>query len=127
MFRRLLLASCLLLSPALALAQRRPAPPPAPAAVYATPAAAAPGRTTEVTFHALNGAEFGDAAGVWTSFAANAVRSAAAGKGGRDSRSVTYRLTVPADVPVGIGAVRVATTGGVSSLALVMIDDLPSV
>jgi hypothetical protein len=89
--------------------------PVGPPPTYCTPAAAVPGATTEVTF---TNAPPGALAGVWTSFPAQVEVP----PGGH-----TCRLKVPADVPVGIGAIRVATAGGVGSLQLFMIDDLPSV
>src|SRR4051812_28950009 len=103
-----LLAVLLAASTAAAQAPRQPAAPPPRAC--AVPAAAAPGRTTEVTFYGL---DFGDADGVWTSFPATAERVPGRPKppAGAESagEGVTYRLTTPADVPVGIGFVRVAT------------------
>jgi hypothetical protein len=110
----------LLVLSAPASAQRRPAQPPAPPVTFSVPQAVAPGQTTEVTFR---GVDFGDADGLWTSFPTKAERVGAAIGGGN---GVTYRLTLAPVVPVGIGAVRLSTAAGVSSLQLFMIDDLPT-
>ncbi|MEW6302574.1 MAG: PPC domain-containing protein [Verrucomicrobiota bacterium] len=58
---------------------------------------------------------------LWTSFAARteAVHN--------DGDTAEFKVTLPADAPVGIAAVRVANGKGVSSLHLMMVDDLPSV
>src|SRR4051794_40777822 len=120
MRRSLIPAFVLLAFPGLAFAQRRPAQPPPPPTTFSIPQAAAPGMTTEVTFR---GVDFGDADGLWTSFPAKAERIGAAKGGGN---GVTYRLTLARDVPVGIGAVRLSTATGASSLQLFMIDDLPT-
>jgi hypothetical protein len=99
----------------LARGQRgRAAEPPAP---YCMPASALPGATTEITF---TNAPAGEPTGLWTSFPAE-VEVLPGGTGTR------CRLKLPADAPVGIGALRLATAGGVGSLQLFMIDDLPSV
>src|SRR3954468_23151623 len=86
MRHRLIPALVLFALPASAFAQRRPAQPPPPPVTSSLPQAAAPGKTTEVTF---GGVEFGAAEGIWTSFAAEAERVRDAKGGG-----VTYRLTL---------------------------------
>ena len=98
-------------------AQRRPQPP-VVETTSSDPWAVAPGGTTEITFF---NAPAGEPVGLWTSFPA-AVRFV-----GADGGKVRCQIDVPADVPVGIAAVRLFTTGGASSLQLMMIDDLPSV
>lgn len=102
-----LVAVLALLAPG-ALAQRKPKPPEV-APTYAIPSGAGPGAAVKVEF--VNAPE-GDVVGVWTSF------PAAFGDG---------RLTPGADAPVGVGAMRVLTTGGVSGLQFFMIDDLETV
>jgi hypothetical protein len=85
-----------------------------PPMIYCEPASIAPGRTTEVTFHNVPS---GAAKTLWTSFP---------GKGEAVSGGAArFRITLPADAPAGIGAVRVATAGGLSGPAFLMIDDLP--
>lgn len=85
---------------------------------YSVPTAARPGETTEVRFF---NAPAGAPGGVWTSFGAEA--TAIQGNTG----AVAYQFKVPADAPIGVGAVRVATTGGLAGVQLFMIDDLPGV
>ncbi len=89
---------------------------------YALPSGAAPGKTTTIT---LFGDNLAGATELWTSFPGQTALDPDPAQG--ESSKPRYRLTVPSNVPVGIGAVRVSTTNGVSSLGLFMIDDLPSV
>jgi hypothetical protein len=88
-----------------------------PAVTAISPSAVIPGKTVEVT---LRGSSLDAPATLWSSFAA-------------DSRLIdsandhcTYSLTVPADVAVGVGTIRVATKGGVCGLVPAFIDDLPT-
>jgi len=96
----------------------------APSISTMLPLAAAPGRAVDVK---LTGANLAGASKLWTSFPATAVLAPGIDKNGADPASVVFRLTVPADAPPGIGAARVATGAGVSSLRLFMVDDLPCV
>ena len=48
-------------------------------------------------------------------------------KNGTEPGQVSYRVTVPPTVPVGIYGMRLATGGGISNVRLVMVDDLPSI
>ncbi len=91
---------------------------------YAFPSAAAPGKTTEVTFH---GPDLAGATALWTSFPAKAVFPTANKTNRNDTQQISCRLTLSSRVPVGIGGVRLATTNGISSLRLFMVDDLPGV
>ena len=88
---------------------------------HAFPAAVAPGQTTEVTFF---GEHLDGAVRLWTSFPARTelVRSNAT-----DAGKSIWRLTLPADVPRCIGAIRLLTSNGVSHSELMMIDDLPTI
>jgi hypothetical protein len=81
----------------------------------ATPLAVAPGKTVELT---LRGSALDGPVSLWTSFPAEASVTAS----GNDH--VTYSVTVPAGVPVGPGALRVATKDGVSPPVQVFVDDL---
>ena len=45
---------------------------------------------------------------------------------GTQPASVSYRLTIPADAPLGVAGIRVATGQGISNVRLVLVDDLPS-
>jgi hypothetical protein len=77
--------------------------------------AALPGATTEVRF---TGEGLGKPTGLWTSFPASADQFS--------SGKVAYRIKLPAEAQVGIGAVRVVTSSGPSSLTFLMVDDLPT-
>jgi hypothetical protein len=99
-------------------AQRRRDPPP-PEAIFTIPAAATPGATTELTFHKPPA---GDPVALWTTFPAQVEFSPRT-----DPATIRCRLTVAAHAPVGVGAFRLYTTAGASSLQLLMLDDLPSV
>ncbi len=87
------------------------------------PGAAIPGREVTMTFF---GQRLEDPTGLWTSFPAKVQRVGADGGTGASPGQVTYEITVPRQVEVGIGAVRVVTRDGASNLRLVMLDDLPS-
>lgn len=90
----------------------------APSIAFAIPSAVAPGQTQEVTFH---GTGLETPTAIWSTFGIKANFS-----GGAANRA-TYRITVPPDAPVGVGALRIATHAGVSNLHLFMVDDLPSI
>jgi hypothetical protein len=90
-------------------------PPPPQPMTYTVPAAAAPGKTTRVIFR---GAVSGKGVDVWTNFGAEV-------KGAEGDAA--FDLTVPEATPVGIYAMRLMTTAGVSNLQLFMVDDLATV
>ena len=94
----------------------------APSIASATPFAVAPGKTTELM---LRGGALSGATGVWSSFPAGAAL-VAGGPANNNAGVFACRLTLPPDAPLGVGAIRVATRGGVSGVYLVMVDDLPS-
>ena len=83
-----------------------------------------PGKTTTVTFSGenLNGAEE-----LWTSFPAKVARVSSDKTNDPVSGKVTFQLSIPKDVPLGVRAVQLTTTNGASDLHLFMIDDLPNV
>jgi hypothetical protein len=95
-----------------------------PTLTVSSPSAAAPGRATDITFA---GSGFAGATAIWTSFASTSARVAPLGTNAADASKVTFRLTVPAAQPVGIGALRVVTSNGVSPLLPFMVDDLPTI
>ncbi len=95
-----------------------------PALNFAIPAGVAPGKATDVVFH---GGNLAGASGVWTSFPSQAELTPSLEGNGKQPASVSFRLTVPADAPLGVGGIRVTGPGGVSNLRLVLVDDLPSV
>jgi len=87
------------------------------------PQAAAPGKTVEVT---LTGSKLDDPLTVWTSFPAKVeLVPLKEPKPGQTSR--VCKITVEANVPVGLGGIAVATAEGVSDIALMLVDDLASV
>ena len=88
------------------------------------PYAVAPGQSVDVT---LFGKNLQGATMLWTSFDASAELTPGIEKNGTESGKVTFRITVPKETPMGVGGIRVATSEGVSSLALLMIDALPTV
>jgi hypothetical protein len=91
-----------------------------PALNHVLPSAVAPGKTTTLT---LVGENLNGATELWTSFPAKVTRAATTNA--NESGKVVFQVVVPKNVPVGIEAVRLATTNGVSNLVLLMIDDLP--
>ena len=93
-----------------------------PSLNHAIPSAVAPGKTTLITFFGEN---LNGATELWTSFQAKVTRVPTTNAS--ESGKSTFQIVVPKNVPIGIGAVRLATTNGVSNLALLMIDDLPGV
>jgi hypothetical protein len=90
-----------------------------PSLTKAVPSAAQPGRTATVE---LQGSGLVGATEVWTSFSAKAVL-----RTNTEAGKATCQITPPADAPVGVGALRVAGTNGLSSLLLFMVDDLLTV
>ncbi|MFM8471790.1 MAG: PPC domain-containing protein [Limisphaerales bacterium] len=90
-----------------------------PGLTHTSPGALLPGRTLELTLH---GANLLGATSLWTGFGAKvlAVNATAAS-------TTQLQVSLPAEAPVGIHAVRVASVNGVSSPVLLMVDDLPSV
>jgi hypothetical protein len=83
-----------------------------------------PGKATDLV---LEGARLAGPSGLWTNFPATIELAPGVEKNGTLADSVHYRLTLPADCPLGVGALRVATGQGISNLKLVLIDDLPAV
>ena len=104
------------------LAGRLPAQ--SPSLASATPSAITTGKPAVVTF---TGANLAGAAELWTSFNAKTEVIPHTGTNAADSGRATFRLTLPATQPVGIGVVRVVTTNGISNLLPFMVDDLPTV
>jgi hypothetical protein len=82
-----------------------------------SPAAVRPGETVKITF---SGTHLDGLTTLWTSFPATseALKTSSA--------EAVFSVTVASNVPVQIGAVRLAGTNTLSNLHLVMVDDLPS-
>ncbi len=96
----------------------------APVVTTTTPQAVAPGQQIDVK---VRGSGLAGASKLWTQFGATAQLTPDVKDNGKNAAEVTWRLNVPANVPVGIHGLRVAGPSGVSSLKLIMVDDLPSV
>ncbi len=85
--------------------------PAAPDIESISPRALRPGVPTEIT---LSGSDLADAKQLWTSFPARVESLGEA------------RFRVTADAPIGIGAVRVFGSNGVSGFGFVALDELPT-
>ncbi|MCA9145299.1 MAG: PPC domain-containing protein [Planctomycetaceae bacterium] len=94
-----------------------------PTVSHTSPGAVTPGQTIELTLH---GAKLDDPLQVWTSFPAK-VELVPGAADAKDQKSRVCKVTLDAAAPVGIGGLVVGSPAGVSDIALVMIDDLPSV
>ena len=88
------------------------------------PAAVTPGGTVDLT---VTGANLAGGPQLWTRFASQAVLAPDLEKNGEDPAKVVFRVTVPETVSPGIYGIRVGTSGGVSQLKLLMVDDLKTV
>jgi len=89
-----------------------------------TPSAVAPGATNIIIF---NGDNLSGVTELWTSFSAQAQHDSPSAPGEKEANGIRYRLSLAKDVPLGIGAVRLAATNGISNLQLLMIDNLPTI
>ncbi|MEX2187832.1 MAG: PPC domain-containing protein [Pirellulales bacterium] len=94
-----------------------------PAIALLSPGAVRPGAVTDVT---ISGANLAAPTTLWTSFPAKVELAPGVEKNGELADRVVYRIEVPADAPVGVAAVRIATGNGASSLRPMLVDDLPS-
>jgi hypothetical protein len=82
-----------------------------------TPRAILPGAETEIT---LAGRNLSGVLELWTSFAAETSLAT------NTDDKVVIKIKAPPEPRAGIGAIRLVTTNGLSNLALLMIDDLPT-
>lgn len=82
------------------------------------PLAAAPGKITEVV---IEGRHLEKVTGLWTTF--DSKISLIEGEK-REGNRLRLRIDIPPETPVGIGAIRATGPGGLSNLALFLIDDL---
>ena len=96
----------------------------APSISHTIPAALQIGQAADIV---LLGGNLASPTGIWWSMPAEAVLTPGLEKNGTEAGQVSYRVTVPATVPVGIYGLRLAGSGGISNLRLVMVDDLASV
>ena len=88
------------------------------------PVAAAPGQTVDIT---LLGENLARPYGLWTSLPAAVEMAGGGQKNGTEPGTVTYRFKLPAETPLGVYGVRLATDKGISNLRLLAVDDLPTV
>lgn len=95
-----------------------------PSVGVTVPAAVKPGQATDITLH---GGNLAGLTGVWASFGGQIELAPGIEGNGTKADQVVYRVTLPAETSLQVGAIRVASGGGVSNLRLVMVDDLPSV
>ncbi|MCZ2343560.1 MAG: hypothetical protein LC104_17465 [Bacteroidales bacterium] len=104
--------------------QAKPTPPAVPKEfpILTTPAhlGAKVGDTVDLT---LTGTNLANVTGVWTSFPATIVIPS----GQKDAKQLKVKLTIPANTPIGLHTLRVATEEGVSNSRPFIVDDLPSV
>ncbi len=77
-----------------------------------------PGQTTEVT---LGGQQLTGVTELWSTWGAHVAPTKA------EDAALQFSLTLTADTPLGLHAVRVISPGGTSDLQLMVVDDLPSV
>lgn len=96
----------------------------APSVNVVRPTGVQPGQTIDLR---TIGGNLAGAKECWTSFAGVVPLAADIEKNGTDNGQCVFRMTVPPDAPLGVHAVRVATERGVSSLRLMLVDDLPTV
>ncbi len=89
----------------------------APNVTRISPSAAAPGTITGLAFF---GGDLQGAVDLWTSFPCEVAPAKSPG-------SAAFDLRLPRQTATGIGAVRLITTNGLSSLQLLLIDSLPTV
>lgn len=95
-----------------------------PSLGHALPLAVTPGEATDVTLH---GGDLTGARALWTSFPAEIELAPDIENNGQDAGKVTYRITTPAEVPLGVHGLRLVTSEGVSNVRLILVDDLPTV
>lgn len=96
----------------------------APSISRTSPQAVAPGQSADIV---VTGGNLAGATALWTSFGEPAALTPDKPGNGTDAGSVSFRVTAPAENSLGIHGIRVVTPGGVSSLKLFVVDDLPSV
>lgn len=78
------------------------------------------GNTVETT---LAGTNLTDATGGWTSFGGKVTVA----DGQKDAAKLAVKVEVPADTPIGLHTLRVATKAGVSNVRPFVVDELPEV
>ncbi len=92
-----------------------------PNVTHVVPSGLAPGKPTDIT---LFGANLAAATGLWSSLPGQVELAPGIANNGKEAGKVTYRITVPAGTPAGIGMIHFATDKGVSNPRLLLVDDL---
>lgn len=95
-----------------------------PTLSHLLPSGVQPGKSLDVVFH---GANLAGANKVWAGFPLSAALTAGIEGNGTQPASVTYRLTIPPDAPLGVAGIRIGTAQGISNVRLVLVDDLPAI
>jgi hypothetical protein len=123
--RRALAAGCLLhfFSAILFFSAEAPLAAAPPQITKFEPLALAPGKTLELTIH---GQSLQNPRSLWTTFAARCEFDAATKEIASKGEKLVCHVTVPRDEQVGVGALRVVTSAGISNPILIMLDDLPT-
>jgi hypothetical protein len=112
-----------------AVRAQQPPPPPVPNPAAPTlnpvlPLGMQPGSGLELT---LTGTNLTEPVALWTSIPGAKVTIPTDANNGKEPAKLRVKLDVPKDAPLGLYAVRLATTRGLSNLRLFCIDDLPRV
>ena len=89
-----------------------------------SPLGIVPGKTTEII---LEGDNLEGATNLWTSFPSTLEPTSGNGTNRNTSERAIFRLAIPPGTSLGVGALRLATTNGISDLRLCFLDDLASV
>lgn len=95
-----------------------------PAISRVEPLGVAPGSSTQVAVH---GGNLTGATELWTTFSGKSALAEGIENNGQDGARVVFQVNAPPDAAPGIHGVRVTTAGGVSGVAAIMVDDLPTV
>lgn len=95
-----------------------------PAITHSVPMAVPPGAATDVT---LLGAGLVGSTGIWTNLPGTNELTAGVEGNNTKADQVLYRFTVPPEAAVGVYGLRIGTGQGISTMRLLMVDDLPTV
>jgi len=95
-----------------------------PALSSIAPIAAAPGKTTDLI---VTGAKLDQPLKVWSSYPGAQIEAVPGDPNQKGKTQLTLKVTLPADVPCGIGSLLVATNEGLSDQLFFAVDDLTSI
>ncbi|REK12893.1 MAG: hypothetical protein DWQ37_09700 [Planctomycetota bacterium] len=95
----------------------------APTLSHLVPAGIQPGQTVDVLFQ---GKDLVGPTGLWSTLPVESELTPGIEGNGTKADNVTYRLTLPPDVPPQVAGIRLATGKGVSNVRLILVDDLPA-